>query len=82
MILDGIWDFAWSSTDTASPDYNDFSFVPDCFDNMQQKFNRRGYAFYRRKVSAAGKLRLRIGSFGLHAKVFWDGKELAESFLA
>ncbi len=82
MILDGIWDFAWSEKDTASPVYNDFSFVPDCFDNMQQKFNRRGYAFYRRKVTASENLRLEIGSFGLHAKVFWDGKELAESYLA
>ena len=82
MILDGIWDFAWSEKDTTAPVFNDFSFVPDCFDNMQQKFNSRGYAFYRRKVNAAGNLRLEIGSFGLHAKVFWDGTELAESYLA
>ena len=82
MILDGIWDFAWTTDKNTLPVYNDFASVPDCFDNMQQRFNTRGYAYYRRRVRAGGKLRLEIGSFGLHAKVFWDGKELEESFLA
>ena len=82
MIIDGIWDFAWSEENTTTPVYNDFVSVPDCFDNMQQKFNRRGYAFYRKTVNAGGNLRLKIGSFGLHAKVFWDGREIAESYLA
>ena len=79
MILDGIWDFAWSEDKNSSPVYNDFVTVPDCFDNMQQRFNTRGYAFYRRKVTAGGDLRLKIGSFGLHAQIFWDGKNIAES---
>ena len=82
MILDGIWDFAWCEDKNSSPVYNDFVTVPDCFDNMQQRFNTRGYAFYRRKVTAGGDLRLKIGSFGLHAQIFWDGRNIAESFLA
>lgn len=82
MILDGFWDFAWSSDRDAVPVYDDFVSIPDCFDNMQQRFNRRGYAFYRRRVSAEGRQRLTIGSFGLHAEVFWDGEKIAESYLA
>ena len=75
MIIDGIWDFAWSSTDTNTPDYNDFVTLPDCFDNMQQHFRERGFAFYKKTICAGGNLRLKIGSFGLHATIYWDGKD-------
>lgn len=82
MIIEGIWDFAWSNTDTNTPDYNDFVTLPDCFDNMQQHFRERGFAFYKKTICAGGNLRLKIGSFGLHATIYWDGKEIATSYLA
>ena len=48
MIIDGIWDFAWSNTDTNTPNYNDFVTLTDCFDHMQQHFRERGFAFYKK----------------------------------
>jgi len=82
LNLDGIWEFAWSETGDTPCRYESFASVPGCFDTMQGYFRCRGYGFYRRRVTAGGRLRLAVGSFGLRAKVFWDGEEIASSALA
>ncbi|MBQ7208592.1 MAG: hypothetical protein IJS01_12410 [Lentisphaeria bacterium] len=83
LNLDGLWEFAWTESLSETPRYDSFAAVPGCFDAAGLRFNRRGVGWYRRKIAVpAGKQRLVIGSFGLHAAVFLDGKKLAESFLA
>lgn len=83
LNLDGIWDFAWTETPSETPHYDSFASVPGCFDAEGLRFNRRGVAWYRRKITvSASRQRLKIASFGLHAAVLLDGKELSESYLA
>lgn len=83
LDLDGLWEFAWTKNNSEKPNYDSFAAVPGCFDAEGQRFNRRGIGWYRRKITVSvHKQRLKIGSFGLHAKVFLDGAELAESHLA
>ena len=83
LDLDGLWEFAWTKNNSEKPNYDSFAAVPGCFDAEGQRFNRRGIGWYRRKITVSvHKQRLKIGSFGLHAKVFLDGMELAESHLA
>ncbi len=82
MILDGIWEFAWCKDNASVPCFDTFAAVPGCFDTPGMFYPEQGTAYYRRKVTAGGSLRLKIASFGLHAQVFWDGEKIAESFLA
>ena len=83
LNLDGLWEFAWTENDSEVPNYDSFAAVPGCFDAEGLRFNRRGIGWYRRKITVSNsKQRLKIGSIGLHAKVFLDGRELAESYLA
>lgn len=81
--LDGLWEFGWTENSAEIPHYDSFASVPGCFDAEGLRFNRRGIGWYRRKITVSNQTqRLKIGSFGLHAKVFLDGEELAESYLA
>ena len=82
MILDGIWEFSWNKSLQEEPCFDTFAAVPGCFDAAGLYYPQQGVGSYRRKVSAGGKLRLKIASFGLHADVFWDGKKIAGSSLA
>ena len=83
LNLDGIWEFAWTRDYSDQPVFDSFAAVPGCFDAEGLRFNQRGVGWYRRKITvSAVKQRLKIGSFGLHAAVFLDGKLLAESYLA
>ncbi len=83
LNLDEIWDFAYCQNLEETPEYSSVASVPGCFDAMGLRFNQRGFAYYRRKVKVQqGRQRLRIGSFGLRAAVFWDGDLIAESALA
>lgn len=83
LNLDGLWDFAWTENGSETPCYDSFAAVPGCFDAEGLRFNRRGMGWYRRKITvSAARQRLKIGSFGLHAAVFLDGRKLNESYLA
>ena len=83
LNLDGIWEFAWTESASETPRYDSFAAVPGCFDAAGLRFNRRGIGWYRRRIALdGGRKRLKIASFGLHAKVFLDGEEAAESYLA
>ena len=83
LNLDGIWEFAWTKDVSEEPDFDSFAAVPGCFDAEGLRFNQRGIGWYRRKITiSAARQRLKIGSFGLHAEIFLDGRKLAESYLA
>ncbi len=80
-LLDGIWDFAFFTTplNEFSPDgvdYNSLMSVPGCFDTVEPYRLEHGLGVYRRRVAAAGNVRLTVGGLGLRARIFWDGREL------
>ena len=83
LTLDGIWEFAWTKDVSDVPVYDSFAAVPGCFDAEGLRYNQRGIGWYRREITlSSARYRLKIGSFGLHAAVFLDGRQLNESYLA
>ncbi len=79
MRLDGIWQFAFTTSPEETPKYESFASVPGCFDAEGLYFPRQGCGWYRRTFEASGKLRLKIGSSGLRTTVFLDGQERVDS---
>ncbi|MBO4303469.1 MAG: hypothetical protein J6A21_02680 [Lentisphaeria bacterium] len=82
LNLDGLWEFALTERGEESPVYDSFAAVPGSFDAVGLAFNRRVIGNYRKRVAFTGKMRLKIGSFGLHIRVFFDGKFSGESYFA
>ena len=83
LNLDGIWKFAWTADPQEKPVFDSFASVPGCFDAVGLRFNQRGIGHYRRTITCSGKKqRLKIASFGLHARVFLDETMIAESWFA
>jgi len=88
-ILDGIWDFAWlgvdGKVDEIQPNrisYDALMAVPGVFDTCPEHFGKWGLGVYRKKLCLDTKegtrLRLKIGGLGLFARIWWDGKHLAD----
>ncbi len=75
--LDGIWDFAYCSTDEFCTRFDSCAAVPGCFDAGSALFKHRGVGWYRRLVESSGPLCLRLRG-GLALRVFWDGKPVGQ----
>ena len=79
--LDGIWNFVFMegrSVADADPgmDCPDLMPVPGCFDAQFDYRYRRGCGLFRRRVETGGTVRLTLEGYGLHCRVFWDGREI------
>lgn len=82
VLLDGVWDLAFTETVEAAPEYAECAAVPGCFDAAGLRYPQQGCGWYRRRVRAEGDLRLEVGSFGMRLAAFWDGEKLGESSFA
>ena len=90
MSLDGTWDFSFVrgvELPAAKVDFaaTDKIVVPGCFDMMPKWYAQRGLAHYRRTFTLEKPVLnafLKVKGFGLQAKFFLDGKEVATSRLA
>lgn len=86
LVLDGIWDFAYlgdvdiDALAVGSIPYTDVAAVPGVYDTSIDRFGVRGVAVYRTHISfpVTGRVRLSFGGMGLFARIFWDGKALAD----
>lgn len=80
IVLNGIWDFAYSPEEKFSPLHSctQAQPVPGCFDLTEPLCGKRGYAIYSRKVTAGGKNLLEIDGAGIRGEVYWDGQKLGD----
>ena len=90
VSLDGTWDFAFERKGKLADAATSFTatdkiVVPGCFDMMPKWYAQRGLAQYRRTFTLEKDVRnafLKVKGFGLQAKFFLDGREVAVSRLA
>lgn len=87
QLLDGIWDFAFlgalenpAQVKTAEVQYETRVSVPCCFDALPAYVGKRGTAVFRTHVHTRPNRRglIRFGGIGQWAKIYVDGKGLAE----
>ncbi len=80
IILDGLWDFAFSeeNMDRLPENFKDVMTVPGCFDLMEPYCGKRGIGVYHRKVAVGGLVRLFIEGTGLQSQVWFDGRLIGQ----
>lgn len=83
ILLNGIWDFAFTANYEEKAVFNSVQTVPGCFDVRPDEFGEQKVGHFRRKVSVfGGNIMLTVGGAGIHYEIFWDGKSIGKSVLA
>jgi beta-glucuronidase len=80
MLLDGVWDFHYSSEEFIGipESFTESLPVPSCYDLVEPYCGVRGCGVYRRFVECGGMARLCIEGLGITARIYWDRRIIKE----